>query len=70
MVHVHVLRFSKTRISVDMSYFLKIAVMSPILSTQGLSTTALEQTRQSVWKQIEMHVHAWDDSDAYRTWSF
>ena len=31
----------QNRISVDMSYFLKIAVLSPILSPKGLSTTAL-----------------------------
>ena len=37
MVHYYV---DKT-IFVDMSYFLKIAVLSPILSTKGLSTTAL-----------------------------
>ena len=30
----------QNRIFVDMSYFLKIAVLSPILSTKGLSTTA------------------------------
>ena len=32
----------QNRILVDMSYFLKIAVLSPILSTKHLSTTALE----------------------------
>ena len=31
----------QNRIFVDMSYFLKIAVLPPILSTKGLSTTAL-----------------------------
>ena len=34
----------QNRIFVDMSYFLKIAVLSPILSTKCLSTTALAQT--------------------------
>ena len=32
----------QNRIFVDMSYFLKIAVLSPILSTKGLSMTALK----------------------------
>ena len=32
----------QNRIFVDMSYFLKIAVLSPILSTKRLSTTALD----------------------------
>ena len=34
----------QNRIFVDMSYFLKIAVLSPILSTKRLSTTALVAT--------------------------
>ena len=34
----------QNRIFVDMSYFLKIAVLSPILLTMGLSTTALLAT--------------------------
>ena len=51
------------RIFVDMSYFLKIAVLSPILSTKCLSTTALNS---SIIIPLQNIIHGSQNND--RSW--